>query len=48
MTQPMKQADVRREYLRRLKIALDARHQDESVAAIGLKTAQLSRPSAAG
>jgi moderate conductance mechanosensitive channel len=48
MTQPMKQADVRREYLRRLKIALDTRHRDESVAAVGLKTPALSRPSAAG
>jgi small conductance mechanosensitive channel len=48
MTQPMKQADVRREYLRRLKIAFDRRHRDESVAAVGLKTPALSHPSAAG
>jgi small-conductance mechanosensitive channel len=48
MTQPMKQADVRREYLRRLKLVLDARDHEEPVPAVGLKTPQLSRRSAGG
>lgn len=44
MTQPLKQGEVRREYLRRLKAALDALHQDGSAPAAISKAPQPSPP----